>query len=406
MSKRVISWLLCIVLCMTVVSGCGINQNDVAEPSEEITEDADRPEKLPFSGDETDETDAQDDESAKQDTEAASEYDDEGWQTAYLDILDSVNSWYESNPNTEEYDKIPDSYFVYDIDKDNIPEMLVKFGTCEADYSGKFYTYRDGKAIELAQWPLGHIGFSTYPMGNGIISAWGHMGPYCTEVISLNGDSFSSEVIAEGNFNEEPEEDYKEPSDLVEGSVYLYGCRPDQNVGVTHYREIMQAMENAPEPTPEADIIDNGIGEAVPDIIENNGMVYAMDAEYYMHSGFGKPITMKDFLEKLAVIKGSKYEITASTYLDVNCDKKRECVIKVEDTGLGQGGTKWCVMSLQDGTVYVYILNVPFTDLLENGTFGYVYPDGYSSYERIVFDHENCAAYYVQPDEIHATVLR
>ena len=58
MSKRVISWLLCIVLCMTVVSGCGINQNDVTEPSEEITEDADRPEKLPFSGDETDETDA------------------------------------------------------------------------------------------------------------------------------------------------------------------------------------------------------------------------------------------------------------------------------------------------------------------------------------------------------------
>lgn len=38
-------------------------------------------------------------------------------------------------------------YWIYDIDKDNIPELITKTGTCEADYVISFYKYQNGKAV-------------------------------------------------------------------------------------------------------------------------------------------------------------------------------------------------------------------------------------------------------------------
>ncbi len=42
-----------------------------------------------------------------------------------------------------------ENYCVYDMDKDGIKELIVKTGTCEADYVYRFYTCEYGKIISL-----------------------------------------------------------------------------------------------------------------------------------------------------------------------------------------------------------------------------------------------------------------
>ena len=69
---------------------------------------------------------------------------DTGWQQAYLDILkETVIVW---EPQVDDV-AVENSYFVYDFDKDGIPELVVKTGTCEADYALAVFSYRDGQAV-------------------------------------------------------------------------------------------------------------------------------------------------------------------------------------------------------------------------------------------------------------------
>ncbi|MBQ6372845.1 MAG: hypothetical protein IJJ22_06970, partial [Oscillospiraceae bacterium] len=66
---------------------------------------------------------------------------DAGWESAYASIL---NEKWAQIMAAEEAD--PDylgecTYTLYDIDKDQVPELILKLGTCEADYHGEIYTF-------------------------------------------------------------------------------------------------------------------------------------------------------------------------------------------------------------------------------------------------------------------------
>ena len=109
------------------------------------------------------------------------------WTTAYEGILAAWKAQIAADP--ENVDINPElSYLVYDIDKDTIPEMLVKTGTCEADYHGAFYTFRDGRAVQVGEeLGLGHSSFYSDPGENGIIIMWAHMGESSAVRVSRTG---------------------------------------------------------------------------------------------------------------------------------------------------------------------------------------------------------------------------
>ena len=110
--------------------------------------------------------------------QASAENETPAWVTAYEQILTEWNAQIPEKPG--DFDVVPElSYLVYDIDKDGIPELVVKTGTCEADYHGALYTFRDGKALQVGEeLGLGHASFYSDPGENGIILMWGHMGFY------------------------------------------------------------------------------------------------------------------------------------------------------------------------------------------------------------------------------------
>lgn len=59
------------------------------------------------------------------------------------------------------------TYTVYDMNNDGIKELILETGTCEADYTYEFYTYRDG-LISLGEAHAGHSGLYIPDDGDGL----------------------------------------------------------------------------------------------------------------------------------------------------------------------------------------------------------------------------------------------
>ena len=76
-------------------------------------------------------------------------------------------------------------YYLADLDGDKKAELLVQYGTCEADARTKVYKYKSGNAKKIGQIPSGHTGYFAYPGHSGVIAAWGHMGYESVSVVTL-----------------------------------------------------------------------------------------------------------------------------------------------------------------------------------------------------------------------------
>lgn len=69
------------------------------------------------------------------------------------------------------------SYTLYDMDKDKIPELIIKYGTNEADFQIAVYSYKDGKLKEIANNIGGsHTSFAYDYITDQFVLAMGHMG--------------------------------------------------------------------------------------------------------------------------------------------------------------------------------------------------------------------------------------
>ena len=71
------------------------------------------------------------------------------WTSAYRTVLDEALAKRNAeNPG----DFLAEcSYCLYDIDKDGTPELLLKTGTCEADYMGRIFFFDGRRADESAE---------------------------------------------------------------------------------------------------------------------------------------------------------------------------------------------------------------------------------------------------------------
>lgn len=299
------------------------------------------------------------------------------WVTAYEQILDGRIR--EISEGTWEYGAPVLNYLVYDIDKDGTPELVIKTGTCEADYHGWIYVFRDGRAFQLGEeLGLGHSSFYSDPGENGIILMYGHMGYASAQRISI-GDGYTVQTLYEDDLNprlqEDPDAEYIYPGDVIPGSVYLTLCRGEILLPLTHYEEISRYLEDSGVHYP------NNDAAFYSSLLTNNGEVFAVTADGYTNSP-GR-IRFQELLRKDTVKNWMQGElqILSASAADLNGDGQLECILAASDGG----GEIRIVLSEQGGIVYAYLLN--YTD-------GYaVDADGcfrttqyYESRYRLIFD--------------------
>lgn len=133
------------------------------------------------------------------------------FMNAYDDIIDCIDL-------DDYFDPDYLGYFVYDITGDGIPELWIKYGTCEADYEIKVCVYDNGCNYKTI-WES-NAGHCCFYEGNGyILQIYAHMGEAFWTKLTYNGEKIVETNIYEENVSEVDDEgnsfyrDYKTPKE-------------------------------------------------------------------------------------------------------------------------------------------------------------------------------------------------
>lgn len=347
----------------------------------------------------------------------------EPWQTAYKELLANLTLGnYEENvpfygyqSDEAEYVQLIEEgmwgiagYYLYDINKDGIPELIVKFGTCEADYIGHCYTFDGEKAVFVEEVGLGHAGLYTDPENNGVIYLWGHMGYQYMQRWSMEENELSMEELFEEDINDDPDAWYTEVSEIVPGAAPLTEMRNAEELPIDTY-EVWTG--NLTRSVPVTTIPDVSREELFLQTIYHNGMVTGISADGY--GGDTGACSFEEYLgpNMVSTYADSGMQVLGYAFVDLNEDGQQECVLQLGDKDGGFSGDaneldQWVILNEQDGIVYAYALNYREAYmLLENGTFTPAedtryYTDGF----RVLFDEEQCFDYFVNKDAEHEPV--
>ena len=265
------------------------------------------------------------------------------WQSAYKSVLDNYRNLRSGGHEVFESEAEDIyGYWLYDIDCNSTPELIIRFGNCEANFHDLVYTSVDGEALEVGELPGGHTCYYGKP-DDGIVSIWGHMGCQAMYIVKLSDDmELSMESVFEEDINGDPEADYTPVSEIVPGAyyktMYCY-CLDLPLLAVTK-------LVSTADP-----ILDNAEVEAVFfNTVNSNGLVYASQIEH-----FREPLPEMDFetfLEggNIDEFSDEKDAVTEMEYADLNSDGQNEAIIKTKYDNV-------VILSYQNGKVYAYVSN-------------------------------------------------
>ena len=288
------------------------------------------------------------------------------WADAYRELLKTYEA---ATGGLADYSGLPAcEYTLYDIDKDGVPELIVKTGTCEADYTGTIYRYADGRVGTIGEEiHLGHAALYSDPGEYGIIVVYGHMGEVAAVRISFT-DGWSEETLYTDDLNarrqNDPNADYIYPGDVVPGAAMLTLSDRAQTLPLRRYEEIASCMEGVFPATTEG-YWPSHYGAFFTDVINGNGTVTAVAVDPWSNSP--GEIGFQDLLRQNVAVHYMQQDAAVGTVTeaDLNGDGKFECLVELTQ---GEASPIHCVLSEQEGVTYAYLLN--YMDALsvdENG---------------------------------------
>jgi hypothetical protein len=85
-------------------------------------------------------------------------------------------------------------YFLTDIDNDKNADLIVEYGSCEADVRYAVYQYKDGKAKKVGKTYCSHTAFHAYPNHKGIVLHWTQMGNESLSVATIKDGKLTSKL--------------------------------------------------------------------------------------------------------------------------------------------------------------------------------------------------------------------
>ena len=160
------------------------------------------------------------------------------YRSAYINFLEAINEAGVDERGTEIC-----SYYMYDIDKDKTPELLVEYGIYGSEKHVWVYTYVEGEVQCIDVIPTVHSSLYAYPDGNGILECWTYGGGEEIYLYSLNDSKLTSEVLYSGTtVYENPETgdfdtEFTHPGDVVPGAYILTSYAPDDIYPIEEYED-------------------------------------------------------------------------------------------------------------------------------------------------------------------------
>lgn len=315
---------------------------------------------------------------------------DNGWQQAFLDVLKETVIVYE--PQIDDI-SVENSYFVYDIDKDGIPELVVKTGTCEADYMAAVFSYQNEQAVRIGEIGAGHSSFYGDLVHGGLIIHQGHSGYASGWRYLLTNGQITSEQLFDDNLYErladDPDADYMPVTDVVPDAVPLTLIESYNPLGITCYDEIYNCLRGSFTTTADSLSYPADDPSFYTNVVSNGTTVFAVGTSRFANSpGF---VSFRDLLKKdvAASWMNGDLVITDVLYADLNGDSQLECILSLTEE---DGGSPIRIFLCEkDGTVYAYIQNYAYDSIAvdDNGSF-LLSSEYYQQRYRLIFEKENC----------------
>lgn len=275
----------------------------------------------------------------------------EDYQLAYAAFMKKV--WGTETDDSEQVD----SYSLYDIDKDDVPELLVKRGNGEAIFHTIVYSYVGGDVKEIGSFASGHSVLYTWPGENGIMIFMGHMDyEYVTHATILNGEFKNAEVVSDKQI----ELNYSDPKNFAAGSTYIDEYYTKTTLPIYRYNADQK-------PCGSVLFTENTKAKnAFVDVLNNKASFYAFSLD-----SFGDAnglMSMDAFLSAGSIhsYNEDEYAILKYSFLDVNGDGQAELLLQ-----LGTDGSMdvLAILSFDNGKVYCYYdVYAEGFDFLQNGT--------------------------------------
>ena len=333
----------------------------------------------------------------------------EDWRAAYKQFLTDLSREEAAVRNIDRPDYDPtvypdeignqsDGYVLYDIDKDGIPELFIRYGKCEAAYRTRVYAYREKTTVELGEFISGHGSLYTWPGENGVAYNWSHMGGHVVDKISLLDGALVQENVLEETWTD-PDTDYTDLVDIVPGSVGMREART--TLGLTFLHEFDSGADQPLtlpiddygrerarcERDPERDA---AAGEAIAAVLEGGAELYGVSADSF--GGDTGTMTLEQYLAPGGVDSFTKVSqrVDKLAWLDVNGDGQAECVLSLLDAD--NWPDQIVILSEQAGTVYAYCLNYKGGYSLDAEGVFWQEEYGGDSF-AVSFDGEQCYTY-------------
>lgn len=132
-------------------------------------------------------------ESLSQETGSVSDTDNYKNDPVYNAYWDKLKG-YSSNPEIQKLSY--KDYFIYDINKDEMPELIVRTGSTPNDLIYEYFSYVNGMIVKIGERDDIRSSLMTYPSGNGIIVYGGAQGTYWLYLVSyVDGKLKGEEII-------------------------------------------------------------------------------------------------------------------------------------------------------------------------------------------------------------------
>lgn len=281
-------------------------------------------------------------------------YAKEKWQIAYKDILDSMYDGTEYT-NTDIKDA---NYYLYDIDKDGIPELIVKHGSNENDFTSDFY-YWDGNEVKYAgETPSGRMQYYSNPDGNGIIEysmymAYGHMTRSCLKDGKIVGDKdFSYEDDLMSRYEMDLEADPVPVAEVVKGAEQLKYYCPKYTYPILAYWGPVYASGRE-------QLSDKKFEDMIKKIVDDNVQFYWVPTENYVLEDYVFKPDKIDF-EYLMSDDDALFDNTEElysyvksyNYMDFNGDGYTECLMELRNAN--NDALALALFAYQHGEMYAY----------------------------------------------------
>lgn len=286
-------------------------------------------------------------------------------------VLDINRPDYNPNDYPAEVESLSKEYFLYDLDWDGVPELVLRRGwDC---WDTRFYTLRDGEVTEAGRLESRYLSFFTSPDEPGLLVRETPKGPVFLYRLTLeDGVLRQGEYLYETDLGVQCVDRTFRMEDIVPGAAYIMGCRTmadwPEHVPLTLPIEDYGREKTAEGTGPERDktarpLILAALEKGAP-FCAVSGDGWGGGAGWTTLAAYLRPGGMEEYAERPLVPR-------RRCWVDLDRDGQRECVLYVEhDTDDYIQSGCFVIFSEQEAAVYAYCLNcIDRMDVTADGVF-------------------------------------